>query len=83
MNLAKLAGKSPRIFNTTADRNDNLVPAQENLEWVTPKISLMGAEDTDGKPFGTDETKYVFGPSWLILSQTPPPLQKLVSGKGL
>ena len=25
---------------TTADRND-LMPAQEKLEWVTPKISLM------------------------------------------
>ena len=30
-----------------ADRND-LMPAQEKLEWVTPKISLMGAEDTEG-----------------------------------
>jgi hypothetical protein len=33
---------------TSADRNDDLSPAQEKLEWVTPKISLMGAEDTDG-----------------------------------
>ena len=33
---------------TSADRND-LVPAQGKLEWVTPKISLMEAEDTDGK----------------------------------
>ena len=33
---------------TSADRND-LMPAQEKLEWVTPKISLMGAEDTEGK----------------------------------
>ena len=33
---------------TTTDRND-LVPAQEKLEWVTPKISLMDAGDTDGK----------------------------------
>lgn len=31
-----------------SDRNDDLVPAQEKLEWVTPKISLMGAEDTEG-----------------------------------
>ena len=30
------------------DGND-LVPAQEKLEWVTPKISLMDAGDTDGK----------------------------------
>ena len=28
---------------------DDLMPAQEKLEWVTPKISLMGAEDTAGK----------------------------------
>jgi hypothetical protein len=32
---------------TTADRND-LMPAQEKLEWVTPKISLMDAGDTEG-----------------------------------
>ena len=30
---------------TTTDSND-LVPAQEKLEWVTPKISLMEAGDT-------------------------------------
>ena len=34
---------------TTSDRNDPM-PAQEKLEWVTPKISLMVAEETDGKP---------------------------------
>jgi hypothetical protein len=33
---------------TSTDRND-LMPAQEKLEWVTPKISLMEAGDTDGK----------------------------------
>ena len=33
---------------TSADRND-LVPAQEKLEWVTPKISLLDAGDTEGK----------------------------------
>ena len=27
---------------------NNLVPTQEKLEWVTPKISLMDAGDTDG-----------------------------------
>ena len=32
---------------TTADRND-LMPAQEKLEWVTPKISLMDGGDTEG-----------------------------------
>ena len=35
---------------TSADSND-LVPAHEKLEWVTPKISLMVAEDTANKPF--------------------------------
>jgi hypothetical protein len=39
---------------TTADRND-LMPAQEKkLEWVTPKISLMGAGDTDGSKVATN-----------------------------
>ena len=33
---------------SSADRND-LVPAQEKLEWVTPKISLMDAGDSQGK----------------------------------
>ena len=34
----------------SADRNDLMpAPAQEKLEWVTPKISLMGAETTDAK----------------------------------
>ena len=32
----------------TNELND-LVPTQEKLEWVTPKISLMEAGDTDGK----------------------------------
>jgi hypothetical protein len=34
-------------MTTAVDRND-LMPAQEKLEWVTPKISLMDAEDTEG-----------------------------------
>ena len=41
---------------TSADRND-LVPAQEKLEWVTPKISLMDAGDTESKiPAGKERT---------------------------
>ena len=28
--------------------HDDPVPAQEKLEWVTPKISLMEAGETDG-----------------------------------
>ena len=35
---------------TSAEHND-LMPAQEKLEWVTPKISLMDAGETDGKFF--------------------------------
>jgi hypothetical protein len=40
---------------TSADRNDlmqQLMPAQGKLEWITPKISLMEAEETmsTGKP---------------------------------
>jgi hypothetical protein len=35
---------------TSADSND-LMPAQEKLEWVTPTISLMVAGDTDAKYF--------------------------------
>ena len=27
------------------------MPAQEKLEWVTPKISLMDAGETEGKLF--------------------------------
>jgi hypothetical protein len=32
---------------TSADRNDQM-PAHEKLEWVTPKISLWKAGDTEG-----------------------------------
>jgi hypothetical protein len=44
---------------TSADRND-LMPAQEKLEWVTPKISLMDAGETDGsgKPNNNKEINY-------------------------
>ena len=33
------------------DHNDKLLaaPKKEKLEWVTPKISLMGAADSEGK----------------------------------
>ena len=49
---------------TTADRND-LMPAQEKLEWVTPKISLMEAGETHGKNpnDSEDEAGDDFGPS--------------------
>jgi hypothetical protein len=51
---------------TSADRND-LMPAQEKLEWVTPKISLMDAGDTEGKANSSNEKVGIFktalGPS--------------------
>jgi len=40
---------------TSAHRNDVLT-AQEKLEWVTPKISLMEVEDTSGKLAYNSET---------------------------
>jgi len=48
---------------TSTDRND-LMPAQEKLEWVPPKISLMVAGETDGKgqQYPTENNKYI-GPS--------------------
>ena len=56
---------------TSTDRNDlttyrnDLMPAQEQekLEWVTPKISLMEAGDTDGKIGLPAEPTYSAGPS--------------------
>ena len=36
-------------INHSSALKEDLVPAQEKLEWVTPKISLMEAEDTEGK----------------------------------
>ena len=58
-------------MTTAADRND-LMPSQEKLEWVTPKISLMDAEDTEGSrkndlniigECGTPNNLCVSGPS--------------------
>jgi hypothetical protein len=43
---------------TSADHNRNdLVPAQEKLEWVTPKISLMAGGETDGEPKEFDQAE--------------------------
>ena len=60
----------------TTELND-LVPAQEKLEWVTPKISLMDAGDTDGKNIitPTETLTNYSGPSWPIIHQTSPHLQ--------
>ncbi len=46
---------------TSADCND-LIPAQEKLEWVTPKISLMEMEDTYQKITFANEKLGVSGP---------------------
>ena len=35
----------------TSSESNDLMPAQEKLEWVTPKILLMEAGDTDAKSF--------------------------------
>jgi len=53
---------------TSTERND-LMPAQEKLEWVTPKISLMEAEETYGnnkvvtRPLEGSPNGYPRGPS--------------------
>ena len=54
---------------TSSERNnDDFVPAQEKLEWVTPKISLMGADKAQGsgKNFGPNELYggRFYGVSW-------------------
>ena len=49
-------------MTSAEDRND-LMPAQEKLEWVTPKISLMVAKDTEGKNQAFREDSKTFGPS--------------------
>jgi hypothetical protein len=55
---------------TSPDLND-LMHTQEKLEWVTPKISLMKAETTDGRTYSYAERtrvqsyvgSYRYGPS--------------------
>ena len=48
---------------TSTDSNDLVPASQEKLEWVTPKISLMEAEDTASKPVMGGEYKTNLGPS--------------------
>ncbi len=56
------------ITSSNSDRLQGVVLTQKQ-EWVTPKISLMEAEDTDGnqwnKPHGINEDGGgdMFGPS--------------------
>ena len=40
-------------INHSSALNEDLVPAQEKLEWVTPKISLMDAGNSLGAPKDT------------------------------
>jgi hypothetical protein len=53
--------------NTANQPQDELMPAQEKLEWVTPKISLMEAGVTEGQQKGggteTGGPQSFFGPS--------------------
>ena len=42
---------------TSADNKD-LVTTQEKLEWITPKISIMGAVDTSGGLKITEPVEY-------------------------
>ena len=45
-----------------ADSNDFVTaPAQQKLEWVTPKISLLIAVHTDGKPYHEKEMPFFTG----------------------
>jgi hypothetical protein len=46
---------------TSADRNDP-VPAKKKLEWVTPKMTLMEAEQTGNKPAAGGEATPVDTP---------------------
>ena len=53
---------------TSSNHNNDLVTSQKKLEWVTPKISLWVAEETDGKPFDASEGTRLdgaFGPTGL------------------
>jgi uncharacterized protein with NRDE domain len=49
--LIVTAHKSPPRFSLVMTRNDDRLldaVSTQKLEWVTPKISLMGAGDTEG-----------------------------------
>ena len=52
-------------MTSAEDRND-LVPAQEKLEWVTPKITLMGAEEREGKAAYSTTERYFLIPGGKI-----------------
>ena len=48
---------------TSSNHDSDLVTISEKLEWVTPKISLMEAENTEGKTDFAGENKTGTGPS--------------------
>jgi hypothetical protein len=54
-------------MTSAEDRNDfdhnNLMPAQEKLEWVTPKISLMEAGSTNSGSNAAQESNGGLGAS--------------------
>jgi len=49
--------------NSADQPQDDLVPAQRKLEWVTPKISQMGSGDTLKSSFYTETPEDLNGPS--------------------
>jgi hypothetical protein len=59
------------MVNSASERHNLMSAPQEKLEWVTPKISLMKAETTDGKTYSYAERtrvqpivgSYRYGPS--------------------
>jgi hypothetical protein len=51
------------------DLND-LMPTQKKLEWVTPKISLMGVDDTFGKISVPNESKTPQGATNVLLGNS-------------
>jgi hypothetical protein len=49
---------------TSTDLNDLMPASQEKQEWVTPKISLMEAGDSEAKnPFKAETLRMRSGPS--------------------
>jgi hypothetical protein len=47
----------PLLMTSSDDYVQDAVPSQK-LEWVTPKISLMEAGDTEGKIVASKETQF-------------------------
>ena len=55
--------------NDQVPAHNDLMPAQEKLEWVTPKISLMEAGGYDGKVRVNREHQPVEDPSTVLPEQ--------------